>query len=255
MPFAISDALVITLNGRAPHEIETQLTEAAGVAGVKWILPNEWSPDTSHEGLLKDVSVFQAKPATRKAIEDIGKSSYIALNTGFWYEWSLAIPSAFGFDFANRAVTFFDEGETKISISTWPQVGRAVAALLSLPIKAKGSNTACLEDFKNKPVYVNSFTVSQKDMFESALRVTGAKKADWTITNEPAQERYSTGIKGMQEGQFVGFVKMMYSRVFYPDGNGDFEHNKGTLNLVLELPKEDLDKATKVAIDRAMASS
>ena len=60
--------------------------------------------------------------ATRKAIVDLGKSSYIALSTGFWYEWSLAIPAGFGIDFANRSVTLFDEGETKISTSTWPQV-------------------------------------------------------------------------------------------------------------------------------------
>lgn len=60
--------------------------------------------------------------ATRKAIEDLGKSSYISISTGFWYEWSLAMPAAFGIDFANRAVTFFDEGDTKICTSTWPQV-------------------------------------------------------------------------------------------------------------------------------------
>lgn len=59
---------------------------------------------------------------TRKAIEDLGKSSYISVSTGFWYEWSLAITAAFGFDFANRTVNFFDDGDTKISVSTWPQV-------------------------------------------------------------------------------------------------------------------------------------
>ena len=59
---------------------------------------------------------------TRKLIEEIGKSSYIGLVTGFWYEYSLAIPPNYGFNFANHTVTFFDEGETKISTSTWPQV-------------------------------------------------------------------------------------------------------------------------------------
>ena len=53
---------------------------------------------------------------------DLGKSSYIAVSTGFWYEWGLAMPAAFGIDFANRAVTFFDEGEAKISTSTLLQV-------------------------------------------------------------------------------------------------------------------------------------
>jgi len=88
-------------------------------------------------------------------------------------------------------------------------------------------------------------------MLESALRVTGTKEDQWTITKEPAQERYANGIKEMQEGKQIGFAKMMYTRVFYPDGSGDFEHNKSTLNSVLGLPKEDIDEATNVAIERS----
>ena len=92
-------------------------------------------------------------------------------------------------------------------------------------------------------------------MLESALRVTGTQKDDWTINKEPAQERYSSGIKEMKEGKRIGFAKMMYTRVFYPDGSGDFEHNKGTLNALLNLPKEDIDEATKIAIERSKTAS
>jgi uncharacterized protein YbjT (DUF2867 family) len=55
------DALVITLSGFAPKEVDLQLINAAGEAGVRWIFPNEWSPDTANEALVKDVSAFQAK--------------------------------------------------------------------------------------------------------------------------------------------------------------------------------------------------
>lgn len=57
-------------------------------------------------------------------------------------------------------------------------------------------------------------------MLKSALRVTNTKEADWTITNEPAQERYSSGIKEIQEGKRIGYAKMMYIQVLYPDGCG-----------------------------------
>lgn len=57
----------------------------------------------------------------------------------------------------------------------------------------------------------------------------------------------------MQEGERTGFVKMMYTRVFYPDGVGNIEH-KGTLNSVLGLPQEDLDEATKAALERSKTS-
>lgn len=55
------DALVITLGGRAPHDIDLQLINAADEAGVPWILPNEWAPDTANEALVKDVVIFQPK--------------------------------------------------------------------------------------------------------------------------------------------------------------------------------------------------
>lgn len=189
--------------------------------------------------------------ALRKAIIELGKCNFISVSTGFWYEWSLAIPSAFGIDLINRTATFFDDGETKITTSTWPQVGRAVAALLSLPIRPEGSNQeACLENFMNKVVYIKSFTVSQKDMLESALRVTGTKESDWTISKEPATERWANGLKEMQEGSRIGFAKMLYTRVFYQDGAGNIDH-KGTLNSLLDLPTEDIDEATKIAIERS----
>jgi hypothetical protein len=47
----------------------------------------------------------------------------------------------------------------------------------------------------------------------------------------------------------VAFLR--YSRVFYPDGSGDFESSKGTSNAVLGLPEEDIDEATKIAVERA----
>ena len=58
------DALVITLAGGVSHDAEDKLIRAAGEAGVKWILPNEWCPDTENEGLVKDVFVFAAKRKT-----------------------------------------------------------------------------------------------------------------------------------------------------------------------------------------------
>jgi hypothetical protein len=193
---------------------------------------------------------------TRKAITDLGKSLYISVCTGFWYEYTLGNPAAFGIDLLERSVTFYDEGDTKISVSTWPQIGRAVAALLSLPVKSEASGKgACLESFKNRVVYIKSFTVSQKDMWRSPMRTSGTKEDEWTITKQPAQERYSSGLKEIKEGQRIGYAKMMYSRVFYSDGCGDFEHNKSTLNSLLGLPEESIDDATKVAIERSKASN
>jgi hypothetical protein len=173
------------------------------------------------------------------------------VNTGFWYEWSLAIAPAFGVDFANRSATLFDEENVKISTSTWPQVGRAVANLLSLPRTAEGS---CLEKFKDQVIYIDSFAVSQRDMLDSIYRVTGTTEADWKITKESAKGRYEGGVEAMQMGDHVEFCKMLYTRIFYTDGSGEFS-GKGTLNSVLGLPKDDLDEATKRAIGRSESTT
>ncbi|KAM0554818.1 hypothetical protein ACHAPJ_006551 [Fusarium lateritium] len=245
------DALVITLSGHASHDAEIVLIKAAAEAGVPWIMPNDWSPDTANQKLVNDVFVFKSKVAARNAIEETGKSSYISLSTGFWYEWSLAIPAAFGIDFRNRQATFYDEGETAISVSTWSQIGRAVAAVLSLPTRSgSGPLGVTLEELRNKVVYVNSFTISQKDMLISAQRVTGTVADDWVIAKESSQERYSSGLSDIKEGKRIGYAKMMYTRVFFPDGCGNFK-DKRVLNSLLRLPEEDINEATKRALERS----
>jgi hypothetical protein len=250
------DALVITLGAFAPPDQQAKLIQAAADAGVPWVLPNEWAPDTANEALVKDVFPFQKLPEAHELIAKLGKSSFIAVSTGFWYEYSLAIPAAYGFDFKNRTVTFFDDGETKINTSTWPQVGRAVAGLFSLPIKPEGEDKAkSLEGFRNSQIFVSSFLVSQKEILDSVLRVTKTGIEEWKVTKEPVEDRYTGGIEAMQKGDRLGFVRMMYSRVFFPDGVGNFETTKGTQNSLLSLPKEDIDEATKAAIKRSEEDS
>ena len=51
-------------------------------------------------------------------------------------------------------------------------------------------------------------------------------------------------------GDRTGFVKQMYTRVFFPDDSGDYEKRRGLSNELLGLPKEDIDEATKAAIER-----
>ncbi len=49
----------------------------------------------------------------------------------------------------------------------------------------------------------------------------------------------------MQKGELAGFARMLYTRVFFPNGGGDYETVKGTHNAVLGLPREDMDEYTK----------
>jgi hypothetical protein len=246
------DALIITMGVMAPKDQQSKLIEAAAEAKVPWVFPNQWGIDTENESLGADTFMGGSHKKAYELIKELGQSSYISVTCGFWYEWSLAIPVSFGFDFKNRAVTLYDEGETLMSISTWPQVGRGLASILSLKVHREGENdtSPCLDDFKNGQIYFNSFTVSQKDMMESVLRVTKTSIDDWKVTKEPVKSRYAAGVAEMQKGDRHGFAKLLYARAFYPNGGGNFEKTRGLQNDVLGLPKEDIDEYTKLGIKR-----
>ncbi|OCK93398.1 putative oxidoreductase CipA [Cenococcum geophilum 1.58] len=245
------DALVITMGVTAPPDTQSKLVEAAAAAGVSWVIPNEFGGDGINEEVGRDTMFGPAKKAVRDHIERLGKSSWIGIACGFWYEFSLGGgPARYGFDFKNRTVTFFDDGTMRINTSTWPQTGRSVSNMLALKVlpENENDNGPCLSQFRNKFAYVSSFTINQKEMFESVLRVTGTSASDWKTTNVPVKQYYQEGVEQMKSGDRTGFAKLMYSRMFFPDEAGNYGALKGLDNDKLGLPKEDLDEFTKVGV-------
>ncbi|KAF2117130.1 hypothetical protein BDV96DRAFT_644563 [Lophiotrema nucula] len=240
--------LCVTLSVFAPKELHGRIVKAAGEAGVKWIMPNIYGGDITNASLSKESLYGDTAVANLEDCKAAG-IPYIVLCCGFWYEWSLALGEQwFGFTIKDRKATLIiDDGEEKISVSTWEQCGRALAALLSLPVQGEAGKPG-VEDWKNKLLYINSFTVSQRDMLNSLHRVLGTSDSDWTITREPAKQRYQDGIAEMQRGERTGFAKAMYTRFFFKDGGGNHEETQGLVNEKLGLPKEDLDFSTKRAV-------
>ncbi|KAL8665424.1 MAG: hypothetical protein Q9202_002317 [Teloschistes flavicans] len=245
------DALIITMGARAPPTQQTKLIEAAAAAEVPWILPNEFGNDNANEILRRDVMINAHKTQYRDLISQLGKSSWIGICCGFWYEFSLGGGvDRYGFDIPKREVVFFDEGKQALSTSTWAQNGQGVANLLNLKINREDENdkSPCLADWKDKFVYIASFVISQRDMLDSVLRVTGTASKDWTITHEESRKRYQDGLAEFQKGDFRGMARAMYTRNFWPDGLGNHAVTRGLDNEKLGLPKEDLDEATKEAV-------
>jgi hypothetical protein len=249
------DALINAMSGFAPPKMQIKLIEAAAAANVPWFLPNEYGTDPLNLEMRKDTFLTAAKEHYGDHIESLGKSSWIAISCGFWYEYSLAGGTwRYGFDFKERTVQQYDEGKTTINTSTWPQVGRAVAALMSLKIAPDGEDDGSVTlttHFKNKPAYISSFTISQSEMLESVLRVSGTELKDWKLTSVPVKEYYKAGVEEFQKGNKEGFGKALYSRAFFPDSCGNFGATRGLDNDVLGLPEENLDGFTKIAIQMA----
>ncbi|CAN8106126.1 unnamed protein product [Discula destructiva] len=240
--------LIITLGALAAGDPEAKLIAAAADAGVPYVMPNCYGCDPLNKTLGAEQHIGAPFLAAKAEVEKRGVSSWIALSTGFWYEWSLVGQGQhrFGCDVAGRAMTFFDKGEEKITTATWEQCGRAVAALLSLKVlpEDEGDEAPAVETWANKAVYISSFLVSQKDMFESVKRVTGTADADWQIGYVDSGTRYQQALEKMQKGNMMGFAEQMYTRIFFPTGEGDCSRH-GLANAALGLPEEDMDEATK----------
>jgi hypothetical protein len=47
----------------------------------------------------------------------------------------------------------------------------------------------------------------------------------------------------------MGFAKAMYTRIFFPNGGGDFESSRGLANSAIGLPEDSLDEATKRVVE------
>lgn len=244
--------LIIILSVRAPPDSQEKLILAAKDAGVQWIMPSEYGTDyAGRPDVGAETKLGPPALAIRQAITDAGLN-FVALSCGIWYEFSLGGgETRFGFDLKKREATFYDDGSTKVTTSTWPQCGRAIAALLALPIDSDGEQQGqtTLSQFRNKSAFIGSFHVSQKEIFASILRSTGTNESDWSVKNEPVKERYARGNKMLAEGNFWGFGIALYARLFYPDGAADLEAQLA--NKALALPSEDLDEATRRAIGMA----
>ncbi len=235
--------LIITLKVGTPKDIPPRLVKAAVAAGVQYIMPNAWGSDVRSDALaLNDPDMFTA--GVRAVCEEVNAlgGTWISLACGFWYEFSLAFgETTFGVDVVKREATFFDDGKTYITTSTFPQCGRAVAGLLSLPVEK-------IKEWANRPLYIDSFRVNQREILDSVHRALGTTDKDWKITHVASKERYDSGVAAMMAGDRKGFGRAMYTRVMYPSGDGDY--SKKLENEKVGLKEENLDEWTKWVVDK-----
>jgi hypothetical protein len=243
--------LLITMAVTAPRGTINKLVYAAAKAGVPYVLPNWFGHDNTNDALCDDSMLSPSRDSIIAEFKAHGTTSYIFLVCNFWYEFSLGGgPDRFGFDFKNRSFIQFDEKDVVFNTTTWPQCGQAIASLLSLnefPDDGQDKSPT-FSQFANNSVYISSFRLSQRDMWESVKRVTGTVDADWTITHESAAQRWKESRVAVERGDFGSFPRMLYSRMFFPTADGDLQSRHELHNDLLRLPVEDLDEYTAIAI-------
>ncbi|KAJ5201125.1 hypothetical protein N7449_005928 [Penicillium cf. viridicatum] len=225
--------LLITMNVMAPPDTMIKLIRAAAKAGVPYIEPNWYGHDAANDSLCDDSLLSPNRDRVITEITRLGVSSYLSLVCNFWYEFSVGGgPDQFGFDFIKRSLTLYDGGDVPINTSTWPQTSRAIAKLLSLKELPEDENdqSPTLSQFRNRSV---------------------PRMRTGLFTQDSVAERFKEGQEGMKVHNWNVFTKMLYSRMFFANGDGDYESRRGLDNELLGLLVEDLDEATAEGIRMA----
>ncbi|KGO73231.1 Cytochrome P450 [Penicillium italicum] len=113
------------------------------------------------------------------------------------------------------------------------------------------------------PPKMNSATISNMSPVEGTFPVTVKKRQKYEgkswrfeITEGRGQfglvvGRFKEGQEGLKVHNWKVFTKMLYSRMFFANGDGDYDSRRGLDNKLLGLPVEDLDTATAERIRMA----
>jgi hypothetical protein len=81
------DVLIILLAPMAPKDLQSRFITAAAKTGVPWVLPCEFGPDTGNPNMSQGVPILASKKGYRDQIETLGKSSWIGLICGLWFDF------------------------------------------------------------------------------------------------------------------------------------------------------------------------
>ncbi len=225
------DALVSTVGAEATEK-QTVLIDAAVAAGVKRFIPSEYgsvSTNPEVEGFPIYAPMFKIKHYLREKAE-AGQLTWTVLACGAFLDLLLGRPILL--DFANHKSTFYDEGDNRISSTSLPSVGKAIAGILSN-----------LEATKNKVVRVSQVIVTQKEVLKIAQELK--PEIQWDITKVATTVLLQEGLDAVRAGDYSmpTLMKVLAGTVFAGDRYGSaYDETDNQLLGVKELTKEDLTK-------------
>lgn len=145
----------------------------------------------------------------------------------------------FSINIADKTYTHYS-GAGPFNNSSQEQVGRGMAALLSLPVNSSNSR-ASLEHYTKNFVYILSFLLTQKRLFEAVKQATDTSDAEWLIRESSIDQRISTAKDKFAQGD-------VYSG---PDGEGmggDYEAKAQEDRKVLGIYEEDLVELVRATV-------
>jgi len=239
------DVLVLQVN-MMPGAMESQVTliEAAAKAGVSWVVPTEFGSDI-YSPIATEFPMTGTKKKYRDLVEEKGMN-WIAVVNNPWFDWSMK-QGLWSIDIPGRKATIYNPGDVKFNTTTLGQVGRGVASLLSLPDEK-------LATYKNKPVYLRSFLITQRQVLDSALRATGTKESDWEITKQEPEVAIKASRDAVAAGNPYAFVSEFYLAHMQEGRGGNYQDKAAKDAEVLGLEEESLDEVVQRVVKELEAA-
>jgi len=154
--------------------------------------------------------------------------SWTAIHTGQFFDWGLE-SGWLDFDLKNKKATIYDSGHKAWSTSTLQTASAAVVKVLLNPTKTK-----------NRPIFVASFTISQRQLLKVLERATDSV---WQVDNITSKEALEKAEELDRQQDSAGLKLRVMSVLYGEDAEtgANFEENGSLANDLLQLPAEDLN--------------
>ncbi|TPX10757.1 uncharacterized protein E0L32_008326 [Thyridium curvatum] len=225
--FKGQDALVSTIPGR-PYSVHLRMIDAAIEAGVKRFIPSEYGNNTcSAAAELVPLYGDKAKVLDYLREKEHTGLSWTAIHAGQFFDWGLD-DGWLDYHLKDNRAVVYDSGDTRWSTTT---IGTAALAVARVLVNAAST--------KNRPIFVASFTVSQRQVLEALEKATGAKWDVATMTSAEAIKK----AKEMDNADYSEGLKLLILMLMYADDvdrGANFEKDALLCNETLGLPVEDL---------------
>lgn len=212
--FAGQDAIVNCMTTFSVTD-QYRIIDAAAAAGVRRYSPSEYGLDNLNAAARGLSNVFEEKGAVQRYLRDRaaeGGMEWMSVSCGMWVAW--AIPHGFmGLDLAGKRFEMLDGGEGRVSCTT--EGNTAVAVVRAL--------TTHVEETRNRNVFLQDFSVSQRELLEEVERQTGEKfEVTELDSRKLAEEKKKEFEGGDVYAQYplinIGFMTGRYGGWFEKEG-------------------------------------
>lgn len=207
--YSSHEALVNALTGHdalislipTPWE-QPALIDAAIAAGVKFFIPSEFGTDIHGNALAAALPLSKGKPETLDYLRSHrDQISYASIVTDIFLDWGLQ--NSFLATLKGGHTRIFDGGDSAVTTTTFADIAKTVVAILQNP-----------ETFKNRPVYVQSATVTQNQL----LAIAQKKKPEMRFEREDVRvaDVEKDAYEKLGQGDMSAMLALVAAAVFNP---------------------------------------